>query len=369
MHMRDDMNNILRKPGVQAVVSSLVCIVVGLLIGFIVLASIDLQGAPKAFSSIIKGCFWFPNPVMVKRAMASTFVKTAPLLMCSLSVLFAYKTGLFNIGACGQYTAGACASLFFALKLGCPWYVCMFMAVAAGAILGSICGFLKAKFNVNEVISCIMLNWIALYSTNSILLSVKEPTSPYTFALASKAKSALIPSLGMGKLFGNNKYLTIAVFFSIIMAILVFIILDKTKFGYELKATGLNKNAARYAGMNETRNVVLTMAIAGGLAGMGASFFFQSGIEQWSTSMANLPAMGFNGLAAAFLGGLNPIGSIFASLFIQHITEGGALVDKSVYSPQIADFISSIIIYLCGFAMFIKYILAKISSRKTEGGN
>ena len=359
-----------KKPGVKSVLSSLICIFLGLFIGYLVLLVINPAESFKALGAIIKNYFWYPNAMMVKRAMGNTLVRTAPLIMCSLSVLFAYKTGLFNIGAAGQYTLGAAFALLLAIRFECNWFVCLLAAVLAGAFLGALSGLLKAFFNVNEVISCIMLNWISLYSTNMIMLACKEPTSPYTFPLHTKGKQALLPDLGLGSLFGKNKYITIAVFLSVIMAILVWILLDKTKFGYELKATGLNKNAAKYAGMNEKKNIVITMAIAGGLAGLAASFYYQSGIEQWSCSATTLPAMGFNGIAAAFLGGLHPIGTIFSSYFIQHITDGGALVDKSIYSPQISDFISSIIIYLCGFVLFIKYLIGKIAEKKeSKGGN
>ena len=129
------------------------------------------------------------------------------------------------------------------------------------------------------------------------------------------------------------------------------------KLGYELKATGLNKNAAKYAGMKEKRNMILTMVIAGSLSGLGASFLYLSGIEQWSCAQTAVPAMGFNGIAAAFLGGLNPIGSIFSAFFIQHITSGGSYVDKMVYCAQISDLISAIIIYFCGFVLFFKHCM------------
>ncbi len=358
-----DKKRILRSPAVQSVLCSLFCIIAGLLIGYIVLLFINPQGATKAITSIIKNYFWYPNSLMTKRAFGNTLVKASPLLMCSLSVLFAYKTGLFNIGSCGQYTVGICATLIFALKFHCPWFICILAAIITGGFWGSISGFLKAKYNVNEVISCIMLNWIGLYLVNTILTSVKEPTSPYTYGLASKSPESMIPTLGMGALFGKNKYVSIGIFIAVIAAIAVWIVLDKTKFGYEIKATGLNKNAARYCGMNENKNIVLTMTIAGGLAGAGAGIFYLTGFQPWEVSATVLPAVGFNGLASAFLGGLNPIGTIFSSYFIQHITDGGALVDKSVYSPQISDLISSIIIYLCGFVLFLKYFLNSILDR------
>ena len=145
---------------------------------------------------------------------------------------------------------------------------------------------------------------------------------------------------------------------------LVWVVLEKTKFGYELKATGMNKNAAKYSGMAEKRNIVVTLMIGGALAALGATMFFLSGYEQWATSQSSVPGMGFNGIAAAFLGGLNPIGTIFASFFIQHITEGGAYVDKTMYSSQISDLISSLIIYLCGFVLFMKHAMNKQASKK-----
>ncbi|MCQ2579834.1 MAG: ABC transporter permease [Treponemataceae bacterium] len=362
--MNEKTKKFLNNSLVQSVITSLFCIFAGLFIGFIVLLIINPGEAAKAISVIIKNYFWYPNPVMAKRAFGTTLVKTAPLLMCSLSVLFAYKTGLFNIGAAGQYVAGAGVSMFFALKIGAPWYVCLVLAVLAGAFWGAISGVLKAKCNVNEVISCIMLNWISLYCVNMLLSPVKEPTSPHVVALLNTNPKGALPSLGLGSLFGRNKHVTIAIFLAVIVAVIIWILLDKTKFGYELKATGLNKYAAKYCGMNENRNIIVTMAISGGLAGMGAAFYYLSGFEQWSCSSTNLPAMGFNGIAAAFLGGLHPIGAIFSSYFIQHITDGGTLINKSVYSSQISDLISSIIIYLCGFVLFLKTILNNILAKR-----
>jgi simple sugar transport system permease protein len=314
----------------------------------------------------MKNFFYYPSKAARIKYFGNTLVKTAPLLMCGLSVLFAYKAGLFNIGAAGQYVAGAGAALFLALKLSMPWYVCLIAAMLAGALLGAISGLLKTFFNVNEVISCIMLNWISLYCVNMLLTTVKESTSPYTMTLSSTNPGALLPSLGLGKLFSNNNYVSLAIPLSVIVAILIWILLEKTKFGYELRATGYNKNAAKYCGMNQNRNTVLTMVIAGAIAGLGAALLYLTGFEQWQCSQSSVPDMGFNGISAAFLGGLNPIGTIFSSFFIQHITNGGAYVDKSLYCAQISDLISSLIIYLCGFVAFFKYYMENIHSKKEE---
>ncbi len=360
--------SLLKNEGLQSVIASLICVLLGLLAGYIVLLFINPEGAWKAILAIIKNFFTYPSDQARLKYFGSTLVKTAPLLMCALSVLFAYKVGLFNIGVAGQYTAGIGISLYAALAWGLPWWICVLLAMFAGAILGAISGALKSFYNVNEVISGIRLNWITLYLVNTLLNSPlsKEFTSPYTKVLENTAKQALLPSLGMGTLFNNNKYFTIAIPLAVVLAVVVWVVLEKTRFGYELKATGLNKNAAKYCGMAERRNTILTLLISGALAALGAAMLYLSGYEQWECGISSVPAMGFNGIAAAFLGGLNPIGTVLSSYFIQHITIGGAYVDKSVYSSQIADLISAIIVYLCGFVFFMKVMMKKYVARREE---
>ena len=190
--------------------------------------------------------------------------------------------------------------------------------------------------------------------------------STKTYSLRKAAPQAMIPSLGMRELFGKLQSVTIAIFIAIFFAIVVYIILNKTAFGYELRACGFNKNAARYAGINEKRNIILSLMISGALAGMGAAMLYLTGYEQWQCSTSSVPAMGFNGIAAAFLGGLNPIGTVLASFFIQHITAGGAYVDKSMYCAQISDLISALIIYLCGFVLFMKHAMNSYAAKREE---
>ena len=358
--------NPLKSNAVQSLIASLICILLGLLIGYIVLLFINPTGAGKAIMDIVKNFLTYNKSASRVKYFGNTLVKTAPLLMCALSVLFAYKVGLFNIGAAGQYVAGSCACLYAALAWGWGWLPCMLLAIAAGAAFGCIVGLLKSYCNVNEVISGIMLNWIGLYTTNMILTNVKEDTSPYTLQMKSFGKQAILPSLGFDKLLGDNKYITMAIPLSVLLAIVVWVVLEKTMFGYELKATGFNKNAAKYCGMQEKRNTILTLVIAGALAGLGGSLLYQTGYEQWQCTASSVPAMGFNGIAATFLGGLNPIGTIFASFFIQHITAGGAYVDKALYCSQISDLISSLIIYLCAFVLFLKTTMTQMIARHEE---
>ena len=358
--------NILKNSGVQSLLASLVCVILGLLIGYIVLLFINPDGAGEAITDVMKNFLTYSKPETQVKYLGNTLVKTAPLLMCSLSILFAYKVGLFNIGAAGQYCIGVALSLYAALAWGWSWLPCMLLAMLGGALLGAISGLLKSYCNVNEVISGIMLNWIVLYLTNMLLTQVKEDTSPYTFVLSHKNASAILPSLGLGSLFNGNQYVGLALPLSIVIAILVRVVLEKTRIGYELRATGNNKNAAKYCGMAEKRNIIMTLAISGMLAGLGAAMLYLTGYEQWQCSTSSVPGMGFNGIAAAFLGGLNPIGAILASFFIQHITAGGAYVDKSMYCAQISDLISSIIIYLCGFVLFMKYAMNTAIAKREE---
>ncbi|MCI5832435.1 MAG: ABC transporter permease [Clostridiales bacterium] len=358
--------NLLKRDGVQSLIASLLCVVLGLLIGYIVLLIINPAGAGEAITTVIKNFLTYKKPETQMKYFGNTLVRTAPLLMCSLSILFAYKAGLFNIGAAGQYCAGAGMALYAALAWHMPWWLCMIMAMLGGALLGVISGLLKSYCNVNEVISGIMLNWITLYVVNILLTNVKEAASPYTMPVAHVNGGAIIPSLGLGKLFNNNQYVTLAIPLAILIAVGIHILLEKTRLGYELKATGNNKNAAKYCGMAERRNLILTLAIGGALAGLGAAMLYLTGYEQWQCSQSSVPAMGFNGIAAAFLGGLNPIGTILASFFIQHITIGGAYVDKTMYCAQVSDLISAIIIYLCGFVLFMKYAMNRGIARREE---
>ena len=349
--------------GFQSFASSLICVLLGLLIGYIVLLIINPKGAWGSIVAILKNFMTYSRANLRLKNLGSTLVKTAPLLMCSLSILFCYKVGLFNIGAAGQYEIGALASLYAALAWKQPWWVCVLLAVAAGMIYGGIVGALKAYCNVNEVISGIMLNWIGLYLTNMVLSKVKDPASPYTLHLSTDGPQAKLPQIGLNKLFANNAYVSIAIPLTIVIAIAIKIILDKTRFGFELKATGFNKDAAKYAGMAEKRNIIVTLAIGGALAAMGAALLYLADYEQWTCTSTTVPGMGFNGIAAAFLGGLNPVGVIFSSYFIQHITAGGAFVDKTMYCSQISDLISAIIIYLCGFVGFIKLMMKKSAKK------
>lgn len=364
--MKKERRGFWQIPAVQAIVSSLICIILGLFIGFLVLLIINPGGAWNGIITILKNFYNYSNPKKALQYFGSTLVKTAPLLMCALSIQFCYKAGLFNIGAAGQYVVGAGACLYAALAWKLPWFLCLILAMAVGALWAFFVGVLKAYRNVNEVISGIMLNWIGLYLVNMLLSNVKESTSPYTLDVTKNSPGALLPKIWLSD-YMLNKHVTIAIPLAVITAIVIWVVLNKTVFGYEVRATGLNMEAARYSGMKEKRNMILTLVIGGALAGAGAAFLYLSGYEQWSVTQSTVPSMGFNGIAATFLGGLHPIGTVFSSYFIQHITSGGAYLDKMIYPSQISDLISSLIIYLCGFVLFLKLTMNSMGRNKKGG--
>ena len=225
--MKNSKKSILSNPGFQTLLASLVCIVVGLLIGYIVLLIINPAKATEGIVTILKNFLTYRSGKAAMKYFGNTLVKTAPLLMCALSVQFCYSA------------AGLC--LYAALVWKMPWPVCLILSMVAGAVFGSIVGVLKAYRNVNEVISGIMLNWIGLYTVNMALTPVKETASPYTQAVATVNPSALLPTAGLGAIFGNNKYVTIAIPLAVLIAVLIWVVLNKTVFGYELRATSTKR--------------------------------------------------------------------------------------------------------------------------------
>ena len=346
-----------------SIFASLLCIVIGLLVGLIILYCINAENALDGFSRIIKGGFY-----LKPKGIGSEIAQATPLIMTGLSVAFAFKTGLFNIGAAGQYTLGVFGALYFALILQMPWYVCLLAAMVCGAIWGAVPGIFKAYFNVNEVITSIMFNWIGLYLVNELMYStvsgmyVQKTTR--TYKLSSAAPQSLIPDCGMSAVFKTSST-TIAIFIAMAIAIIMYVVLNKTTFGYELKACGFNKDAAKYAGINEKRNIVLSMTISGALAGIGAGLYYLSGASEWNPQVSTaLPAIGFNGIPVALLALSNPIGVVFAAIFVAHISVGGAYLPTKYYQPEIADLIVAVIIYLCAFVMLFKSVVVSKLSRK-----
>ncbi|MCR5656608.1 MAG: ABC transporter permease [Butyrivibrio sp.] len=357
----EEKTSLFKKSGFQTLIASVLCAILGILLGFIILFFMNPGHAAEGMFAILRNFFKYANnKTNLLYYLGSTLVKSVPVVLCAEAILFAYKTGLFNIGCAGQYTVGIIASLYTGIALEWNWFLCILAAIAAGALWGCICGFFKAYCNVNEVIAGIMLNWIALYICNIILgnKKVMNTTKSETYNVS---KNSLLPTF-LSNLFGNNTYVTIAVPLTIIVAIVILWVLNKTTFGYELKATGHSKDAAKYAGMNAKRNIILSLVISGAIAGLAAGLYYLTGIEHYKIA-SSVPGMGFSGIAVAFLGGLHPIGAIFAGLFVEYITLGGQYLNTNYYNPQVADLMIAIIIYLCGFVLFFKTIMNKPTNK------
>lgn len=359
----------INKKAIFSISASLISILIGLILGLILLFIFDSDRTMVGFEALVG------TGVSTPEKFAKVLYQATPLILAGLSVAFAFKTGLFNIGAPGQYTIGAFCALFAAIVLGTPWYVSLIFAMIGGAIWGILPGLFKAHFNVNEVITCIMLNWIGLFLVNLLVSNIPQMLQNYwagsitnrtvNLALVEKfyGVQTTIPKAGLDTLLGGSSYMNISIFIAIGIAIITYIILNKTTFGYELKACGFNKNASTYAGINAKRNIVLSMIIAGGIAGIAGGIYFLSGTAEYVIEK-NLMSMGFNGIPVALLASSNPLGVIFSSLFISYIQVGGEALQRYQFSSEIINIIISAIIYLSAFAFLIKLFIEKIFSKK-----
>ena len=322
---KNDQPSLLRRDGTAKLLSSLISIVVGLLVGGIVVLivgltsdNISVSGAFEGLQLIFAGILstgrdaagnltWGFNPASI----GNMLFRATPIIMTGLSVAVAFKTGLFNIGAPGQYLMGTAATLFVALSIPAGalpgwliWLLAFLAGCAAGAIWGAIPGLVKAFLNINEVLACIMTNWIAanvvtwLFDSSNLKNVVESTKTGYiyktTFGLVDgqyvAGRGIATPKLGLDKLFPGSQ-VNAGIIIAIIAAIGMYILMNKTTLGYELKACGANRHAARYAGIRDKRNIVLSMSIAGALAASGAALYYLSGnTEFFWTTYQSLPA-------------------------------------------------------------------------------
>lgn len=390
---------LMAKAGTQSVLASLISIIIGLAAGALVIIAVGLSDPTLGGQSIWDGIrlvfiglfstgrdaagaltFGF-NPASV----GNMLFRATPLILTGLSVAVAFKTGLFNIGAPGQYLAGTAATLFIAL--GIPthsvpgwliWTLAFLGGMAAGALWGMIPGLLKAFFNINEVIACIMTNWIAanvvtwLFDMSSLKNVVENTKSSYIYSTSyglTEVDGALIyvkgagvstPKMGLDIIFPGSQ-VNGGIIIAILLAIVVCVMLSRTTLGYELKVCGSNRFAARYAGIKDKRNIVLSMAIAGALAGTAGALYYLAGNTEfyWNTYQS-LPAVGFNGIPVALLASSNPIGVIFAGMFMSMLDISGLqMTNLTAYNEYITDVIIAVIVYLAAFAHLIKQWLGK----------
>lgn len=345
--------------------SSIASIIIGLIFGYVMLLAFNPDKAAYGFSNLISAGISSPAK------FAKVLYQAAPVILTGLSVGFAFKTGLFNIGASGQYTVGAFFALYAGIVLKLPWWACLLAAMLGGAIWGIFPGLFKALFNVNEVITSIMFNWMGLFLVNLAMSNIPEILADFygasvanrTANLEAANPSAIIPKAGLDTLF-KSTYMNISIFIVIIVAVIIYIVIEKTTFGYELKACGFNKNAGLYAGINANRNIVLSMVIAGAISGFAGGIYYLAGTAQYTIEKVLLN-MGFNGIPVALLANTHPIGTIFAGLFISYIQVGGEALQPE-YAKEIIDIIIATIIYLSALSLIMKGLIAKLFKGRAD---
>lgn len=358
------MNNnrvlrVLSGEGFNKAVSSIIAIIIGLLFGFLILIIANPDNAVQGFLTILGGGFMGGG-----QGFGQVLYYATPLIMTGLSVGCAFKTGLFNIGASGQFIIGGAAAIYVGVywtSLGSVhWIVAILCAALVGGLWGALPGLLKAFFNVHEVIATIMMNYIGMYTANYVI-------SHYAYDANRNlsmdvAKTAEIPKWGLDDIFYNQfgayketSSLNGGFIIAVVIAIIVYIVFYKTIFGYELMAVGHNKDAGKYAGINSKKQIIMSMIIAGALAGIGGALVFLSGPSARHIAIVDeLAVDGFNGISVALLGLSNPIGIIFSSIFIGYLDQGGTYLQSLNYMPEVIEIIVACIIYFSAFSLLFR---------------
>lgn len=362
----------LRK-GFSGMSASLLAIAAGLLAGFIILVISNPANALKGLLTILLGGW---NNGM--KGMGQVLYYATPIIMTGLSVGFAFKTGMFNIGAAGQLMMGGFVSVYVGvtwtfLPGALHWIVALLMGALAGMAWGMVVGLFKALLNVHEVITSIMLNYIGMYLIN-FLIKGSHLFDALKNQTVNVAANAVIPKAGLDQVFYilKGRYhdassVNAGILIALALAVVIYVILNKTTFGFELKACGYNRHASRYAGISENRAIITSMAIAGGLAGVAGALMYLAPPSGMHIHVAEvLAAQGFNGIAVALLGMSNPIGIIFSGLFIAHITVGGSYLQSLKYMKEIIEVIIGLIIYFSAFSLLVRDVLARLAKRRSR---
>jgi simple sugar transport system permease protein len=364
------LNWISKKQSRVAIASSILAIMAGLFIGFIIMFLFNPINSFRGIFLMLGGWLFRDN---ILRDVGRWLFTTGPLILTGLSVGFAFKTGLFNIGATGQYTLG----LYVAIMVGTygemlgpfQWVIAMLAGMLAGSIIGLLNGFLKAKFNVHEVITSIMFNYIVMYMVNSL---IKNDLNVFDFERSITRTinpQSFLPTLGLRTIFpGSN--IDIGILIAIGVAFLVWVILYKTSFGFELQVTGTNRFAAKYSGINEMKAIMLSMMIAGAIAGLGGTLYaLASGSRNLGTFYEPADILiptGFEGIAVALLGMSHPIGTIFSASYITFIQTGGQFMQGLGIKIEIIEVIIASILYCSAIALIFKEWLNKMKAQSLE---
>lgn len=342
---------------------SLLAILFGLIAGAILMAitgNNPIEGYRYLFEGGLKN---------ISRT-GNTLATATPLIFTGLSVAFAFRTGLFNIGAAGQMLFGGFCAVAVGLTLDAPKPLLLTVMIIAGFLGGALWayvpGLLKAKFNVHEVVSTIMMNWIAYWTVYyAVPAYFKGEFLETESKKLSNSASLKVPFLT--EAFGGS-YINLGLFLAVIAVILFSFIINKTTLGYELKAVGFNRDAAEYAGIAVNRSIITSMLISGGLAGLGGVAYYAGNAN--SIQIGILPTQGFDGIAVALLGANTGIGVLLAAVFFGLLYSGRGFMNAMTdIPPEIADSIIAIIIYFAATSIlierFVRYILKKRKDKQT----
>lgn len=306
--------------------------------------------------------YLFKGGLMNIERLGNSLATATILLLTGLSISFAFKTGLFNIGASGQMLIGGLFGIYIALSWSLPRPIMLIalilVAMLGGALWGLLPGILKAFFNVHEVVSTIMMNWIAYwvvyYAVQGHLKSEGIETESRTIAEINTLRAEWLSNIF------QSEYINYGIILACVSVFLIRTILDKTTLGFELKAAGYNKNAAKYAGINVNRNICFSMMIAGALSGLAGLAYYVG--YSLNMQIGILPSQGFDGIAVALLGAGTSVGVVFSAVFfgILHVGKGFMSANTSV-PPEIADTIIAVVIYFTATSLLIKRFWEKIS--------
>lgn len=336
---------------------TLISIILGFIVGGIILAYAGFDPL-NSYVVMINGVIGQP------RYIAWTIVYATPLILTGLSVAFAFKTGLFNIGAEGQYIVGSFTAALVGYFFNGPAIIhvplCVISGFLAGAIWAGIAGYLKTKFGVHEVISTIMLNWTALYLSNFVvsLEGFKVPNSESSQSVQQTASTAITT---MKALVGTAK-VNWGIVIALIAAAIIYYIIYKTTLGFELRAVGHNRDAAEYGGIHVNKSVIISMAIAGGLAGLaGATQVL--GVSHKVTILAAAEGYGFDGIAVALIGANSPIGVILSALLFGGLKYGGSKLQSIGAPPEVVSIVIGSIIYFIAASSLFKILSEKFRGK------
>ncbi|ESU32981.1 sugar ABC transporter permease [Bacillus sp. 17376] len=339
---------------------SLISIILGLVAGGILMLFIG-SNPIEGYSYLLQGA------LKNLERIGNTLATATPLVFTGLSVAFAFRTGLFNIGASGQMLVGGLAATAVALTFDLSRPILLLVMVLAGLVAGGlwafIPGLLKAKFNVHEVVSTIMMNWIAYWTIYYIVPGYFKGEFLETES-KKLAESDTLRTPFLTEMF-DGSYINLGLFLAVIAVIIIAFIIEKTTLGFELKAVGFNRFAAEYAGMKVNRNIILSMLISGALAGVGGVAMYTGNAS--SIQIGILPAQGYDGIAVALLGANHPVGVFFAAVLFGILYSGtGFMNAMTEIPPELANTIIAIIIYFAATSVMIERLLNKFKARKSN---